>query len=440
MRVLLIAYEFPPIIAAQSLRWFYLANGLATLGVEVHVLCPNMPALPPFQEGLAPGVIIHRAWPGPYVGFSQSVYLRLAKRPQGAGSAGPAGAQSIWLKMHRWGRRLLDQILFPDLRTEWAPFASLRLIQLLRTTPYSAIVASHEPGVDLLLGLLAKKITRAPLIVDLADPVVTPYTPRWRRRLDLAFEAKILAKADTAVVTTEAAIDLLKNRHDLQDAEDKFTCVAQGFPDESKKHCCHNGPRSEAFHLVYTGNFYADFRSPAEFASALRSISDLNITVSLYGNHAEYRSLFDGIPGISFFGTVDHCTCLSAQQNCNALLSIGNKQPFQVPGKIYEYLGVGVPILHLAYSAADEAGRLIAQLGAGLAVLNRSEAIESALRDIHARWSEGTLQSMFSRDEEAIAEFSWSKRASRYKEVIERSIKTSAASRPILSNGTKKRR
>lgn len=440
MRILLIAYEFPPIIAAQSLRWFYLANGLAKLGVEVHVLCPKMPALAPFQEGFAPGVMIHRVWPGPYVGFSQSAYLRLTKRQQHAGSLGPAGAQSIWLKMHRWGRRLLDQILFPDLRTEWAPGASLRLLQLLRTMPFSAIVASHEPGVDLLLGLLAKRVARLPLIVDLADPVVTPYTPQWRRRLDLAFEAKVLAEADTTVVTTEAAVHLLKTRHGLEDLDRKFTCIAQGFPDDIGKYYNHNGPRSKSLHLVYTGNFYADFRSPAEFASALRSIRDLDITVSFYGNHSAYQALFDNIPGVNFFGLADHHTCLSAQQNCSALLSIGNNQPFQIPGKVYEYLGVGVPILHLVNSAADEAGRLIMRVRAGIVVLNNARSIECALREIQLRWSEGTLQSMFSRDEEAIAEFAWSHRASHYKEVIEQSIRTSADSRTILSSRTKKKR
>ena len=114
MRILLIAYEFPPIIAAQSLRWFYLANELARLGVEVHVLCSDMPALPPFEEEFAPGVVIHRVWPGPYVGLSQWAYLHLSRRQQGASGAASIGGNSVWLRMHRWGRRVLDQVIFPD--------------------------------------------------------------------------------------------------------------------------------------------------------------------------------------------------------------------------------------------------------------------------------------------------------------------------------------
>jgi len=421
MRILLIAYEFPPIIAAQSLRWFYLSNELAKLGVEVHVLCSDMPSLPPFHEDFAPGVIVHRVWPGPYVGFSQKAYLHLSRWTRGGGAVGPLGGDSVLLKMHRWGRRVLDQIIFPDLRTEWAPSASLRLIQLLRTTRYSAVVASHEPGVDLLLGLLAKRITRIPLIVDLADPVVAPYTPRWRQRIDLAFEAKVIARADAIVVTTMAVVDLLKRRHGLRDADNKFTCIAQGFPSRNSGRV-ENSHHSKSLHLVYTGNFYADFRSPVEFARALRSIRDLDISVTFYGNHAAYQALFDGIPGVRFHGIVDHGTCISAQQNSDVLLSVGNSQPFQVPGKIYEYLGIGSPILHIANTPMDEAGALIMRVRAGWVVQNQADSIERILREIHARWTSGALQSMFLRDENTIAEFAWDKRAIHYKDVIDECI------------------
>lgn len=424
MRILLIAYEFPPIVSAQSLRWFYLANELAKLGVEVHVLCPDMPALPPFHQDFAPGVIIHRVWPGPYIGFSQSAYLYISKRPQGAGAMGPIGGDSIWLRIHRWGRRVLDQIIFPDLRTEWVPTASLRLIHLFKATKFNAIVASHEPGSDLLLGLLAKRIFRIPLIVDLADPVAAPYTPRWRQRIDLAFEAKVITHADAMVVTTMAVVDLLRKRHDLLDVGGKFTCIAQGFPRKNSGFIGSHD-RSKSLHLVYTGNFYTDFRSPVELAMALRSLHDVDISVDFYGNHVAYQSLFDGIPGVQFHGVVDHGRCIWAQQNCNVLLSIGNSQPFQIPGKIYEYLGAGTPILHISSAAADEAGALITRVCAGWAVQNNADAIEKILREIYARWLEGALPSIFLRDESAIAEFAWSERAIHYKEVIARSIETS---------------
>jgi glycosyltransferase involved in cell wall biosynthesis len=300
------------------------------------------------------------------------------------------------------------------------------LIQLLRTKNYDAVVVSHEPGVDLLLGLLAKRIARLPLIVDLADPVVTPYTPRWRRQLDLALEAKVLACADTTVVTTEAAAKLLLERHALRGLKRKFACIPQGYPDETEASNVQSDPPAKSLHIVYTGNFYADFRSPVELAAALRELRDLDLSICLYGNHTNFLPIFDGIPGLRLFGVASHRTCLSAQKNCDLLLSMGNRQSFQTPGKIYEYLGAGVPILHLSSAATDEAAILLAKVRAGLVVHNDAKSIAAALREIHTRWTDGTLSAMFSRDEGAIAEFSWRQRSLHYREVIERGMRNAA--------------
>ena len=42
LRILLIAYEFPPSPSPQSLRWAYLANRLVAAGHDVHVLAPDI--------------------------------------------------------------------------------------------------------------------------------------------------------------------------------------------------------------------------------------------------------------------------------------------------------------------------------------------------------------------------------------------------------------
>lgn len=43
MRILLIAYSFPPLIDAQSFRWYYLSNALAELGIQIDVLTMRYP-------------------------------------------------------------------------------------------------------------------------------------------------------------------------------------------------------------------------------------------------------------------------------------------------------------------------------------------------------------------------------------------------------------
>ena len=64
MRLLLIAYEFPPSPSPQSLRWTYLVRELALQGHEVHVLTADLggttPGLPPLPDS----VRVHRTFPG----------------------------------------------------------------------------------------------------------------------------------------------------------------------------------------------------------------------------------------------------------------------------------------------------------------------------------------------------------------------------------------
>ena len=160
MRVLLIAYEFPPVIAAQSLRWYYLANELAKLGVEVHVVCPAFRGLDVFEGDFHRGVHLHRIWPGPFIGLSQ--WLRGEIQQDGVTAQKEAATQGwsafAW-RLYRIVRQVLNHVLFPDLRTEWFPFAFYKALALSRSYRFDCMIASHEPGVDIFIGLALKKMS-----------------------------------------------------------------------------------------------------------------------------------------------------------------------------------------------------------------------------------------------------------------------------------------
>lgn len=435
MRILLIAYEFPPIISGQSLRWFYLSNELAKLGVEVHVICTDMPALPKNNTEFHPGVKIHRVWAGPYVGLSQLLYLWLSK-PRENNNPHPTrrkistenhiDSKSEMTKLYRVGRRFLDKIIFPDLRSEWFPSAVLRMRNVLRTNTFNALVASHEPGISLMLGLLAKRRTKLPLVVDIGDPITTSNAPRWRRRFEIAFEAIVLKQADAVVVTTEAAKNLCMQHHEKHDLQRKFVCISQGFPSKNLSIKSITRDQSRMLRIVYTGNFYSDFRSPKLFAEALKNLDKLDIHVDFYGNHESHFHQFSGLKNTKFWGLVDHEVCLCAQQSCDLLLSIGNLQSVQIPGKIFEYLGVGAPILHISTAHADEAGELIKNLGAGWTVYNDPILIENTILYIYDLWKRGILESALKRNQRDIEEYSWSRRAIRVKDLIEKTISNHA--------------
>jgi len=417
LRILVIAYEFPPIIAAQSLRWFYLTEELAQLGVEVHVLCPDFSALEAFPFEFDKNVIIHRVWPGPYVGFSQYLAKKI-KHPSVNMAIDAISSPSFPQKIYRLIRKLLDNIIFPDLRTEWYPFAHKRLCGLFNSYQFDALITSYEPGVDLLLGLWAQKKYRVKWIVDLGDPVLAPYTPKWRRGIDAWFEKRVIDRADHIVLTTDQIKPLLCNRHHLINLS-KFVCIPQGFPHHrfSKVKTQFALPKG-VLNIVFTGTFYLDFRSPINFASALRMLQTNEIMTTLIGDNFEFMSMFQGIKNIKFIGKISHFECLSVQNKADLLLNISNIQDYQIPGKFYEYLGTGKPILHIRSSAHDPCANLIEQLHAGLVVDNDPKKICLGLLLLIDLWKNFQLNSLYHPDSTAIAQSSWEERAKSFQNLL----------------------
>lgn len=419
MRILLIAYEFPPIIAAQSLRWFYLSDELARRGVEVHVLCPDLPALPDYPVRLHDHVIPHRVWPGPYVGFSQRLASNALKRSALSATVGDT-TPSVLLAVYRLIRRGLDQVLYPDLRTEWYPFAKPKLRALLAQYPFDVVISSHEPGVDLLLGWWAKKHFARRWVIDLGDPLLAPYTPVWRRGLDRRFERFVLDRADRIVVTTDSVQDLLCERHHLVDRS-RFISIPQGFPTrrEPGDQLPPTWPLpADRMNIVFTGTFYRDFRSPERLALALRALAAREAALTIAGDNASFRALFDQIPNVRFTGRIDHFQCLELQRQADLLLNIGNVQAYQLPGKVYEYFGAGKPILHLQTGAPDPGAELIQALGAGLVVENDVARIGESLAKLIEAWRGGGLNTLFFPRRDAIRQHAWESRAAAYHQLL----------------------
>ena len=423
MRILLIAYEWPPITAAQSLRWFYLANGLAELGVEVHVLCPSIKPEMPFRGVLHHSIVEHRVWPGPFVGVLQAVMHR---RPVAKKTKELPESEALEKKhqlvsgLARRGyvhvRRLLDQLVFPDVRTEWYPFARKALLRLLTQYQFDVVVSSHEPGVDLMLGLLAQQKSRLPWVIDLADPLLAPYTPKWRRCLDAWFEGVVLRKSTSVVLTTPHLVDVLVKRHKALIA-DKFSIVPQGGPVLNSKNVLKKQNVDE-LHFVFTGNFYKSFRNPSELALAFKKINSHRIRLTIAGNNVAFVSLFEGVDGVKFLGAIDHFEALKLQQQADILLNIGNGQSDQLPGKVFEYLVSGKPIFHIRGSSQDPTEAYLKDHSCAFVADNNDVSICRTLERILATHACGALQTSAESSQMLLKKHGWPARASVLNQVL----------------------
>lgn len=424
MRLLVIAYEFPPSPSPQSLRWAYLAREMAGRGHEVHVLAPDLSyggLDSPFDLG---GVSVHRAYPGPIKRF---VSRRMANR---RGSASSAGENSVgpmqpnapdtrlnWKgKALAYYERAVSALVFPDHRAVWNFWARGQMRDLLTRVRPDAVISSHEPASTLRLGLSAQRDGWV-WIADLGDPVLAPYTPpRWRRKA-ASLERQTCRRADAVVVTSEAARETMIQRHGVD--ESKLAVIPQGCPDRvpaGARKLSTEGPLD----LVYTGAFYP-FRPAEPLLAAVAACEGVRLHIaSALPPEAALRAAEAAPEKVILYGQLSHRDALRLQDRADVLVNIGNRLPAQVPGKLYEYLSSGKPIVHLQATAQDSGAELVLRLKRGWVCGNRADEIEAFLARLASMKDSGALADGVDLSESAIEPYRWSTLAMRYMDVIGR--------------------
>lgn len=411
MQILLIAYEFPPICSAQSLRWHYLSAELTRMGHRVKVVTTDFRIGRQLAPTPDPGVEVVRSFPGLFVGGANR-FEQWLSRARGDGSS--ASAQSSrpggsLNSSYRYARKVLDQIVFPDVRSEWYFFAA-RVLRRLEQSGYrpEVVIGSHEPAVGLQLAMAAKRRFGAPFLADLGDPVETVYSPKWRSRLDRRYEGYVLGRADGAVVTLESIRHQLEQKHPQHHC--RIEVVPQGF--DHRRVASSNSVipfHSDRLNILFTGTLYESFRNPAIFLEAVGRRSDVQLWIA--GNLVGEFPAVSCAESIRTMGSLTHAQVLDAQAEADVLLSIGNRQPDQIPGKIYEYFGAQRPILHLFFTERDPSRELVRGFRRGWNAAADGESCDAMLDSLVECWRNGSLERGLDLSSPQSEMYSWRARA-----------------------------
>lgn len=416
MRLLLIAYEFPPSPSPQSLRWTYLARELAAHGHEVHVLTADLGGTTPGLPALPDTVQVHRTFPGPVRGMMSVLRKRAARKAAATASAGttPAAPPDAGAPLappirppRNWKQRISEAIQaiaayihFPDLRGEWLPWGRRALRRLLHELQPDLVISSHEPATTLQLGLLAQRAGFR-WHADLGDPVLAPYTPaRWRGR-SRRLERAVCQRADLITVTSQATAILLRERHGRTGP---IQVITQGF--DASRPPAVAGRAATPLRLLYTGSFYA-FRRADALLDAVTAQPGVRLEIAAVTVPEDVLAAARRAPDrIRLLGFMPHSAALDLQRQADVLVNIANADMTQVPGKIYEYLGSGRPVLHLG-SPDDAVGALLARTGRGWTCANEPAAIRQQLAALCRAGETGALAAGLSHDPETVAGYSW---------------------------------
>lgn len=418
MRLLIVAYDFPPNPSPQSLRWAYMVRELAASGHEIRVITASLPGYGPGGlPEIGETVRVLKVWPGP---LSALLRRRAPIGPATEDSAAPASWQSPhgWVGnqpvgMLNWKGRFAERlknslslILFPDYRAEWLPWARRVLRRVLSDFNPDIVVTSHEPACSLPLGMEASRLGFC-WVADLGDPVLAPYTPlRWRNRAQ-RLERTVCRDAALVSVTSESFARLLFDRHGLDPS--RCMVLPQGFDAKPDNQLKSTGVFDRTLlELLYTGRFYA-FRRADALLKAVVGVDGVRLSIAT-PDAPEYvlRTAAAFPEKVRILGFVEHQLALRLQRDCDVLVNLANEDPVQVPGKVNEYLGSGRPIMHVTGAETDATGQLIERLHAGWQVRQDREEIQRLLHEVRTC---RVRVSCGQRDVEAIAAYSWQRLA-----------------------------
>jgi glycosyltransferase involved in cell wall biosynthesis len=387
VKVLLVTRHFPPGGGGGVQRPLKFATHLPALGIETHVLAPDVPgSLPDGAElELPTQAWIHRVrYVGPRAG-------RPAERLLAKQGLARVGTQAALL-----GRRLL----VPDENVPWSTFALPIAIRLVRREKIDVVLTTSPPPSLHLLGAAVKRTTGAAWVADLRDPLTShPHRRGYESQLARLKEASVggvgrlvASQADAIVAASEAIAEEAR----ALEPKGKVVTIANGCDFDDFAGLEHR--TSNRLRITHTGHFHGK-RDPKPFLQALAESGLDDVVVRFAGDFRaadrEYAESLGLGEKVELLGDVSRRRSLELQRDSEALLLLipesGGRGRGVLTGKIYEYLAAERPILAVV-PPDGAAARLVGDTGSGTVVPpDDVEAMREALLELHRRWREGSL-------------------------------------------------
>jgi hypothetical protein len=257
-----------------------------------------------------------------------------------------------------------DLCYFPDQAGPWIIPAFLKGRKLVRQNNLDVIFATGSPWSGLTTGYLISKATGKPLVVDFRDPWVNnPFHQSKGKLLDrwgAALEKKVVYHAAAVSLNTEPLMEEFLQRYPDLD-RDKFFVMPNGIDQrdfEQIKQEAPLEPDKNTLSLCHAGFLYG-VRDPAPLLDALRKVNEtLDGTgqriiftqigdVSLnYDIRKTYADLIE--KGVFLLEPArPYQACLRLLAAADIVVNIQSGTKTQIPSKLYDYLAINRPILHL---------------------------------------------------------------------------------------------
>ena len=373
-RLLIISYYWPPTGGSGVQRWVKFSKYLPEHGWQPVIYTPENPERLAYDESLLADIpecteVIRRRIVEPY-----GLYRKLFGRS--GGEVNPLNSSGKSLKS-KLSRVLRGNLFIPDPRVSWVRCSVRFLKKYLREHPVDAVVTTGPPQSMHLIGRGLKRSLGLPWIADFRDPwtrmfyykhlCLSKFADRKHHRL----EQGVLDEADLVLAVsppvrddfqaqTRTPVHLITNGYD----EDDFPVREPGSRKDGK------------FRIVHTGLFAAD-GNPLKLWDALarrcREDEDfaqrLEIRLAGKTDAPVLEAIRERGLGAQLvdLGYLPHSRVVQEQQEADLLILPLRHEPEYakvLPGKIFEYIASGRPVLGIGQEDGAAAA-ILRDSGAG---------------------------------------------------------------------------
>lgn len=361
VRLLLVSYDFPPVGGGGVQRNLKYIKYLDRLGHKASVLTVKNRQYYVYDytllDELPDNVNIYRSnsWDPISLAYKFKSLINSKERTKDENKKGnKVKEEGFVVKLYRF---LRDWILLPDGYGGWIPFATKLGLKAIKKEKTNIILGTFPYVSNAFVTYRLFKKTGLPYIIDfrdgwLDDPYFV-YPSKLHRKFHAYYENKILQKAAHIITFADIQTDLFKKRY--PSFADKVTTITNGYDPEDLENIIPDARIDKTkYRIVYSGAVYIDRRDT--FKSFIKAISELSVLerepleIIFVGDKSEWATEMVSERGldntISFTGYKTHSEALALLSSADAALLFLRKDDFVAyTGKVFEYIGLRLPIL-----------------------------------------------------------------------------------------------
>jgi glycosyltransferase involved in cell wall biosynthesis len=316
-------------------------------------------------------------------------------KPATNGDSKPAGGAS-WKSLITGA---VQKVMCPEPEILWVPFALRKARKIIRRHQIDTLLVTVPPFSALVAATaLKREFPSLVLVSDFRDEWLSFYLKdfefqnnEYTRRRAETIEREVVEVSDLVVAVNGSSRDEIRRRYPEQ-AERKFAVLPNGYDPQAFTEFVPRRNKSPRMLVTHVGTVYKT-ASPRFYLDALDGLPEnvrQHIETRFVGRISESESALmqNRLSQVTALGFMPQEAALKYMEDTDFLL-LTMTNDISVPGKLFEYMATGKPILTIT-AAGNEVDQILKETSAGIAAPPGDiGAIRAMLMRAFDAWSQG---------------------------------------------------